>query len=65
MPMGTVPARIGEIDPLQPVVCVCHHGVRSAQVVAWLERCGFEAVYNHAGGIDGWSVDVDPAVPRY
>jgi rhodanese-related sulfurtransferase len=65
MPMNSVPARLGELDPAQPVVCICHHGARSAQVVAFLERQGFEAVYNLAGGIDAWSVQIDPGVPRY
>jgi len=65
MPMNSVPARLAELDPAQPVVCICHHGARSAQVVAFLERAGFEAVYNLAGGIDAWSIQVDAAVPRY
>lgn len=65
MPMNSIPACFGELDPTQPVVCFCHHGVRSAQVVAFLERHGFEAAYNLAGGIDAWSVQVDPRVPRY
>ncbi len=65
MPMNSVPAQFGELDPAQPVVCICHHGARSAQVVAFLERQGFEAVYNLAGGIDAWSAQVDAAVPRY
>ena len=65
LPMNSVPQRCGELDPAQPVVCICHHGARSAQVVAFLERQGFESVYNLAGGIDAWSVQVDPGVPRY
>ncbi len=65
IPMNSIPARLGEIDAAQPVVCICHHGVRSAQVVAFLERQGFEAVYNLAGGIDAWSQQVDAGVPRY
>ena len=65
VPMGEVPARLGEIDAAQPVVCICHHGARSAQVVAFLERQGYPNVYNLAGGIDAWSLQVDPDVPRY
>jgi rhodanese-related sulfurtransferase len=65
MPMQSVPERLGELDRAQPVVCICHHGARSAQVVAFLERQGFEAVYNLAGGIDAWSMQIDPGVPRY
>ena len=65
MPMNDIPSRLAELDPTQPVVCICHHGARSAQVVAFLERQGFEAVYNLAGGSDAWSMQVDASVPRY
>ena len=65
LPMSTIPDRIGELDAAQPVVCICHHGARSAQVAAFLERQGFDAVYNLAGGIDAWSEQVDSGVPRY
>jgi rhodanese-related sulfurtransferase len=65
VPMGEVPRRLAELPPAQPILCICHHGMRSAQVVAFLERAGHPAVYNLAGGIDAWSQRVDPAVPRY
>ena len=65
VPMNSIPDRLGELDPSQSVICICHHGARSAQVVAFLERQGFEAVYNLAGGIDAWSLQVDASVPRY
>ena len=65
IPMGSVPTALDSIDRSQPVVCICHHGARSAQVVAFLEREGFGSVYNLAGGIDAWSLTVNPAVPRY
>ena len=65
IPIGEIPQRLAELDPAQPVVCICHHGMRSAQVVAFLERQGFDTAYNLAGGIDAWSAQVDPGVPRY
>ena len=65
IPMNEVPARLAEIDPAQSVVCICHHGARSAQVVAFLRRQGCQRVYNLAGGLDAWSLRVDPTVPRY
>jgi rhodanese-related sulfurtransferase len=65
IPMHSLPERLDEIDAAQSIVCICHHGVRSQQVVAFLERHGFGSVYNLTGGIDAWSVKVDPAVPRY
>lgn len=52
-------------DRAQPLLVYCHHGVRSARVVEFLLRGGFSDVTNLAGGIDAWSLDVDPNVPRY
>ena len=65
IPMGEIPGRLAELDPAQPVVCICHHGMRSAQVVAFLAQQGFDAAYNLAGGTDAWSVHVDSSLPRY
>jgi rhodanese-related sulfurtransferase len=65
LPMGEIPSRIQEIDSTHPTVVICHHGVRSLQVVAYLERQGFENLHNLQGGIDAWSREVDPTVPFY
>ena len=53
------------LDPERETVFICHHGIRSAQVCAFLSRQGFTKIYNLAGGIDRWSTEVDPTVPRY
>ena len=65
IPMGDIPSRLTELDPDRETVVVCHHGVRSAQVAMYLARMGFEHVLNLTGGIDAWSLEVDPAIPRY
>lgn len=65
IPMGDIPRRVGELDPERETVCVCHHGVRSANVAAWLANAGFERVYNLTGGIDRWARDVEPTMARY
>ena len=65
IPMATLPARLHELDRAQPILGLCHHGARSQQCVAFLQRQGFDAVYNVAGGIDAWSREVDPSMPRY
>ncbi|MEW6268292.1 MAG: rhodanese-like domain-containing protein [Thermodesulfobacteriota bacterium] len=65
IPMQDVPARLGELDREQEIVVVCHHGMRSAHVAGFLEQQGFPRVRNLAGGIDAWSLFVDPSVPRY
>lgn len=65
IPMNTVPARLAELDPSQPVACLCHHGARSQRVAVFLEHNGFAQVVNITGGIDAWSAEHDTAVPRY
>ena len=66
MPMGDVPARAHqELDPDEHLVVLCHMGMRSMNVTAWLRNQGFEQVQSLRGGIDAWSAEVDAAVPRY
>lgn len=65
LPLGDLPAGASELDPDQPVVCICHHGVRSLQAAAYLRHRGFEDVSDLIGGIDAWSREVDPGVARY
>lgn len=65
IPMGSLPARLNELDPERPTACLCHHGVRSLHVAAYLEHHGHECVANISGGIDAWAQEHDPSVPRY
>ncbi|MDP3759574.1 MAG: rhodanese-like domain-containing protein [Ramlibacter sp.] len=65
IPMNEVPARVAELDAQQPVAVLCHHGVRSQRVAMFLAGNGFDRLANIAGGIDAWSGELDPAVPRY
>jgi rhodanese-related sulfurtransferase len=66
IPMGDIPARFNqELNPEEHIVVVCHHGVRSMNVTAWLRQQGFEKVQSLRGGIDRWSRQIDPTVPVY
>jgi rhodanese-related sulfurtransferase len=65
IPMNDVPQRLAEIPRDADLVVMCHHGVRSAHVASFLADRGYERVANLAGGIDAWSLQVDPGVPRY
>lgn len=65
IPMRALPARLHELKRTQPILALCHHGARSAQCVAFLLQQGYVNAYNVAGGIDAWSRNVDPSVPRY
>jgi rhodanese-related sulfurtransferase len=65
IPMGEIPARVQELDPEAHIVTICHSGVRSMNVAVWLSNQGLEKVQSLRGGIDAWSREVDPQVPRY
>lgn len=67
IPMHELAGRIAELDAWRelPIIVHCHHGVRSLRVATWLRARGFTRVQSMAGGIDAWSVGVDPSVPRY
>jgi rhodanese-related sulfurtransferase len=64
IPMSTLQDRLAEIPKDKLVVVHCHHGGRSARVVSFLQQKGYDA-HNLEGGIDAWSEEIDPAVPRY
>jgi adenylyltransferase/sulfurtransferase len=65
IPLGEIADRIDELKREQPIVIHCHSGMRSAQAVRLLQRHGFTNVYNLEGGIDAWSDQIDPSVPKY
>jgi rhodanese-related sulfurtransferase len=65
MPMRSVPARYMELQRDQPIACLCHHGGRSMKVTQFLRAKGYAQVANVQGGIDAWSLKIDPKVRRY
>ena len=65
IPMNSVPLRIDELPSDRPLIVMCHSGMRSAQVQAWLAENVFENTLNLAGGIDAWSERIDQSVPKY
>ena len=68
IPMRQIPARLDDIQAALargPLVIYCHHGVRSMAVAEWLAERQPGAILNLQGGIDAWSVEVDPTVRRY
>ncbi len=67
LPLSQWPALALEklTDRTQPLLIQCHHGGRSARATDFLLRNGFADVTNLAGGIDAWSLEIDPSVPRY
>jgi rhodanese-related sulfurtransferase len=67
IPLGELTSRADEIEDWkdEEVVVYCHHGIRSAQAVAHLQASGFSNAHNLSGGIDRWTSEVDPTLPRY
>jgi rhodanese-related sulfurtransferase len=67
IPMQEIVERVDELKQYRDatVLVICHAGVRSRVVASWLRKQGFAAARSVAGGIDQWSIEIDPTVPRY
>lgn len=65
IPLNQLPQRLGELNPHQEIVVICHHGMRSLHACQYLMQSGFAHVANLTGGIDAWSCECDSSVPRY
>jgi len=65
IPLAQIVDRARELSLTSPIVVYCHHGVGSLTGAATLQRLGMQNVVSLAGGIDAWSCEVDPTVPRY
>jgi molybdopterin/thiamine biosynthesis adenylyltransferase/rhodanese-related sulfurtransferase len=65
VPLNSLPQAVHSIDRRAEVVVYCHHGMRSDAAATWLRDQGFTRVRNLVGGIDRWSLEVDPSLRRY
>jgi len=68
IPMRQIPAELQTLEGYSdeaPIIVFCHHGVRSLNVVNWLRQHGVENCHSMAGGIDAWSLQINPSVARY
>jgi rhodanese-related sulfurtransferase len=67
VPLTALEARMGELQGFKhaEIAVHCHHGGRSLKVAQWLRAQGFAKAQSMAGGIDRWSEEIDPSVPRY
>ena len=63
--LGEIPQRMNELDTADELVVYCHHGMRSARAIGFLQKMGFQKLKNLAGGIDAWAAQVDQDMPRY
>ena len=65
IPMSQIIRAVSELDPQQEHVLICHHGVRSQRVGAFLDQAGFSNIVNLQGGINAWAREIDPHMPTY
>jgi rhodanese-related sulfurtransferase len=65
IPMGSIPGNLQALDTGDEVICYCHHGMRSFDVAVWLRGQGVERAKSLVGGIERWSLEIDPCIPRY
>jgi adenylyltransferase/sulfurtransferase len=65
IPLGALPANLNTLLDADEVICYCHHGIRSLDAAVWLRQQGVESAKSMAGGIERWSTEIDPQVPRY
>lgn len=67
IPMGDLPARINEIDADEDttIALICHTGRRSLNATLFLQQQGLSGTRSVAGGIEWWSLRIDPGIPRY
>ena len=65
VPLGAVASSLAVFEQADEVVIYCHHGKRSLDATVWLRQQGVEGARSMAGGIERWSVEIDPKVPRY
>ena len=65
MPLRSLPERLAELDSSREIVLQCHHGVRSMRALEFLHQSGYRKLKSVRGGIEAWSLEIDPSVPRY
>lgn len=65
LPLDQLASSLDELDPADEIVLVCHHGIRSLDAAFFLRSNGFTRARSLAGGLDHWSLAIDPSVPRY
>jgi rhodanese-related sulfurtransferase len=65
IPLGEIPANLARLENAEELVLFCHHGMRSLDAAAWLRSQGVEGARSMTGGIERWSTEIDPRVPRY
>jgi rhodanese-related sulfurtransferase len=65
IPLREIPANLHRLAGAREIVFFCHHGVRSLDAASWVRSQGIPGARSMSGGIDRWTTEIDPGVPRY
>ena len=65
IPLREIPENLQRLAGAREIVFFCHHGIRSLDAAAWVRSQGIEGAQSMSGGIERWTTEVDPLVPRY
>lgn len=65
IPLRSIPANLAALQAAGEIILFCHHGMRSLDAAHWLREQGVPGARSMCGGIDRWSAEIDPKVPRY
>jgi rhodanese-related sulfurtransferase len=65
IPMGQISRQLEQLQTTSEVIVICHHGIRSQQVISFLQQRSVAALVNLDGGVDAWARAIDPDMPVY
>ena len=65
IPMGHIPQQLSKLQGATEIVVICHHGIRSQNVIRFLQHQSVDGLVNLDGGVDAWAREVDPDMPLY
>ena len=65
IPMGQIPQQVGQLQNTDEIVVICHHGIRSQNVIRFLQQQSVNGLVNLDGGVDAWAREVDLDMPLY
>jgi len=65
IPMGHIPQQLAQLQGVTEIVVICHHGIRSQNVIQFLQQQSINGLVNLDGGVDAWAREVDLDMPLY
>jgi rhodanese-related sulfurtransferase len=65
IPMGHIPQQLAQLQGATEIVVICHHGIRSQNVIRFLQQQSVDGLVNLDGGVDAWAREVDLDMPLY